>query len=56
MEVSLLASITNNSNEVVFWDLNKKAIYSKMVGIHSQKQLSDIHFMPNEPVLISSSE
>lgn len=58
MGISLLASITESKDggeNVVFWDLNQKKIYSTLKNPHSGKQVSDIQFMSNEPVLISSS-
>ena len=57
--VSLLASITESNeggSNIVFWDLNQKKIYSKLENVHSGKQISDIQFMANEPVLITSSD
>lgn len=57
--VSLLASVTRSSNggrNIVFWDLNQKKIHSILKDAHSGKQVSDIKFMANEPVLISSSD
>jgi U3 small nucleolar RNA-associated protein 21 len=57
--VSLLASITESAaggNTVVFWDLNSKKIYSKLANAHGGKQISDVQFLNNEPVLVTSSE
>ena len=57
--VSLLASVTDSlegGQNIVFWDLNQKKILSTLQDPHSKKQISDVQFMANEPVLISSSE
>jgi WD40 repeat protein len=40
----------------VFWDLNQKKIHSTLQNPHAGKQVSDVQFMNNEPVLITSSE
>lgn len=40
----------------MFWDLNQRKIYSTLSNVHAGKQVSDIQFMQNEPVLITSSE
>jgi U3 small nucleolar RNA-associated protein 21 len=58
MGISLLASVSESRNggqNIVFWDLNNKKIYSTLNGPHSEKQVSCISFMQNEPVLITSS-
>ena len=55
MEASLLASIVEGSPEVVLWDLNKKTIYAKMENVHSGKPISDVQFLANEPVIVTSS-
>lgn len=57
--VSILASVSESSEggeNIVFWDLNQKKILSTLQDAHSSKQVSCIHFMSGEPVLISSSE
>jgi len=45
MGVSLLASVTESKEggqDVIFWDLNNKKIYSKLPNAHSGKQVSDV--------------
>lgn len=59
MQVSLLASVTESRDggqNIVLWDLNEKKISSTLKKPHSGKQISHIQFMPNEPVLISTSD
>lgn len=41
---------------MTFWDLNKKKIHSKLESPHSGHPVSDIQFMDNEPILITSSD
>jgi len=56
--VSLLASTTDSSScggKITLWDLNEKKIHSTLDEAHSGKQVSHIHFLQNEPVLVSSS-
>lgn len=51
MEYSILASLVNG--QVTLWDLNSKKIHATM---SSNYQLSCLKFMPNEPILVTTSE
>jgi len=59
MELSILASISNDAqggSNIVLWDLNKQRIYSVIQMAHGGRQITDLHFMPNEPILITASD
>jgi len=56
MGVSLLASVSGEGTSITLWDLNKQKIYSVVQIAHSERRISYLQFMPNEPILISSSE
>lgn len=54
LEKSLLASCTSDGN-ILFWDMNEGKIHSVVQKAHNSKAIDKIQFLPNEPVLLSSS-
>ena len=54
--LSLMASASQESGSIVFWDLNAKKIWSTMEEPHSGNGVTHLKFLANEPVLVSSSE
>ena len=54
--LSLLASTSQGSGQVVFWDLNAKKIWCSLQAPHNGGHITHLQFIPNEPVLVSSSE
>jgi U3 small nucleolar RNA-associated protein 21 len=56
MGVSLLASVSGEGQSVTLWDLNKQKIYSIIQLPHNSRAISNIQFMNNEPILITSSD
>jgi U3 small nucleolar RNA-associated protein 21 len=54
LEKSLLASCTTDGN-ILFWDMNEGKIHSVVQKAHNSKAIDKIQFLPNEPVLLSSS-
>ena len=56
MGVSILASVSGEGQSVTLWDLNKQKIYSIIQVPHNSRAISNIQFMHNEPILITSSD
>ena len=56
MGISLLASVSGNGSIITLWDLNKQKIHSILQSPHNGRSVTYIRFMPNEPILVSSSE
>ena len=54
--LSLIASTSHQSGNIVLWDLNSKKIWSQMERPHAGRAISSLEFIPNEPVLASVSE
>ena len=45
-----------DDHSIVLWDLNKQKIYSVIQLPHNGRPITHLAFMPNEPILISSSD
>ena len=56
MGVSLLASVSGEGTSITIWDLNKQKIHTLVQLPHNGRYVSHLQFMPNEPILVSSSE
>jgi U3 small nucleolar RNA-associated protein 21 len=56
MSASLLASISGEGSSITLWDLNKQKVHSVVQLPHNGRLISCLQFMPNEPILLSSSE
>ena len=54
--LSLMTSTTHEAGSIVFWDLNARKIYAEMESPHAGHDITHLSFIPNEPVLVSSSE
>ena len=54
--VSLMATACKEGGVIVLWDLNAKKIWTEMKKPHSEKNISSVCFVPNEPVLVTASE
>ena len=54
--LSLMATSCKDSGVITLWDLNAKKIWAEMKKPHSGRQVTSVAFIPNEPVLVSSSE
>jgi len=54
LNISLLAS-TDMSGDIVFWDLNSKQKHFVLKAPHNEKIVTNLKFLPNEPILVSSS-
>lgn len=54
LNISLLAS-TDTSGDIVFWDLNSKQKHYVLKAPHNEKIITNLKFLPNEPLLVSAS-
>ena len=54
--LSLMASTTQETGSIVFWDLNARKIYAEVENPHSGHDVTHLSFITNEPVLVSASE
>jgi U3 small nucleolar RNA-associated protein 21 len=54
LNISLLAS-TDMSGDIVFWDLNSKQKHFVLKAPHNEKIVTNLKFLPNEPILVTSS-
>ena len=54
LKISLLAT-TDMSGDIVFWDLNNRQKHYVLKTPHDEKIVSNLNFLPNEPILVSAS-
>lgn len=54
--MSLMATVTKNGNSITLWDLNKQKVYSILQDPHHGRSITHLDFMPNEPILVTSSD
>lgn len=56
LNLSLMATASRNSGTIVLWDLNAQKIWCEMKEPHTRRAVSSIAFIPNEPVLVTTSD
>ena len=54
--LSLMASTSQDNGSIVLWDLNARKIHAVMEGPHAGKDITQLSFLANEPVLVSASD
>lgn len=51
-----MASTSQDTASIIFWDLNGQKILAEMKSPHADHDTTHMCFIPNEPVLVSSSD
>lgn len=51
-----MASTCADSGSIVLWDLNARKIYAEIEAPHGGREITSLHFITNEPVLVSTSD